>query len=434
MLEDGRITSTEAAQLLQSVEMGGAVPAGHSTPPPTPPPAPSSYTAPPPSPSPAPTGYTPPPPPRASAYDDPTRSNAPGGHHRAASGGSLDDLGRKFESFAKDMEPKLKSFTATVAEKITQGADMLSKAFAADPHPPAPHHGGHTSHHHGTQQSAHRPAPAPAPRPITAPGGMQERNIEMAVAAGFNELALSGINGELRIKGYNGDKITARITYKAKRPNAEIDLMKLGNKYQLNYETDDFERVSIDAYVPERAFGVIKIDGINAQVDLAGLSANDLRASNANGNLRLSNIAATNLTAENSAGRFVVSNVSAEFAKLENINGTIEADEIDIANLSLTNYNGPLSLLMSNFARHNEYIWNIETGNAKLNMNLPTLPNLGYHIKAHAAMGEIRLGLTGMQFLINDPTLVEARSTNFDASAKRVKMTVETSNAPLIIN
>jgi hypothetical protein len=49
-------------------------------------------------------------------------------------------------------------------------------------------------------------------------------------------------------------------------------------------------------------------------------------------------------------------------------------------------------------------------------------------------MGQIRLGLTGLQFLINDPTLAEARTTTFDSCAKRVKMTVETSNAPLVIN
>ncbi|MCL2604433.1 MAG: DUF4097 domain-containing protein [Defluviitaleaceae bacterium] len=256
----------------------------------------------------------------------------------------------------------------------------------------------------------------------------------MGVAPGFNELALSGINGDLRIKGYNGDKITARITYKAKRAGAEIDLIKLGNKYQLNYDSEDFERVLIDAYVPERAFNVIKVDGTNTHMDISSLSASDLRVSNANGNLRLTNISATNITAESSAGRFIVSNITADSAAFENVTGTVEADELDIAKLALTNYNGPLSLLMSTFARHSDYLWSIETGNAKLNMNLPTLPDLGYHIKAHAAMGEIRLGLTGLQFLINDPTLAEARSTHFDHAAKKVKMTVETSNAPLVIN
>jgi len=416
MLEDGKITSSEAAQLLQSVDAPGGSPL---------PPLGASALTPP----------LPPPPTRPGApapHDsrDPRSNNSSGAHRpapRGAGASGLDDLGRRFESFAKDMEPKITKFTEVVAEKITQGADMLSKAFAADDTRGMPSERPTPAH---TAQRSH----APAPRPAAPVGGLTEKNIEIPVGAGFNELALSGINGELRIKGYNGDKITARIAYKAKRANAEIDLMKLGNKYQLNYESDDFERVTIDAYVPERAFSVIKIDGVNTQTDISSLSTTDLRVSNANGNLRLSGIAATNISAENSSGRFIASNIAAEGATFENVNGSVETDELDIAKLSLTNYNGPLSLLMSTFTRHSDYLWSIETGNAKLNMNLPTLPNLGYHIKAHAAMGEIKLGLTGLQFLINDATLAEARSTSFDTAAKRVKMTVETSNAPLIIN
>ncbi|MCL2202924.1 MAG: DUF4097 domain-containing protein [Defluviitaleaceae bacterium] len=408
MLEDGRITSTEAAQLLQSVDMpGGGQHSGHHAPPaPHTPPAPHAPPPPPPAHRPAPAPYDP-------------RSNSPGGRPAPRAGSGMDDLGRRFESFAKDLEPKVSKFAEVVAEKITAGADMLSKAFTADP----PAHTAQRSH-----------APPPVPRPAPSPSGLTEKNIEMGVAAGFNELALSGINGDLRIKGYNGDKITASIAYRAKRAGAEIELMKLGNKYQLNYEPDDFERVVIDAYVPERAFSVIKLDGINTHMDISSLSASDLRITNANGNLRLSNVAATNITAESSAGRFIVSNISAQSAAFENVNGSVEADELDISKLSLTNYNGPLSLLMSTFAQHSDYLWSIETGNAKLNMNLPTLPDLAYHIKAHAAMGEIRLGLTGLQFMINDSTLAEARSTHFDHAAKRVKMTVETSNAPLVIN
>ncbi|MCL2499121.1 MAG: DUF4097 domain-containing protein [Defluviitaleaceae bacterium] len=414
MLEDGKITATEASRLLQSVDAGISPSAPHPLPPP-PPRIPSA--------------------PYDSRDRDP-RQNSPSGTRPAPRAGStLDDLGKRFESFAKDMEPKLQKFTEVVAEKITAGADMLSKAFTGDPHPPShSHHGTSGGYHTHTSQQTHTSRPASAPPSVTAPGGMTERNIEIGVAPGFNELALSGINGDLRIKGYNGDKITARISYRAKRAGAEIDLMKLGNKYQLKYEPEDFERVVIDAYVPERAFSVIKLDGVNTHMDISSLSANDLRVSNANGNLRLSGISATNITAESSAGRFIVSNIVADSASFENVTGTVEADELDIAKLALTNYNGPLSLLMSTFARHSDYLWSIETGNAKLNINLPTLPDLGYHIKAHAAMGEIRLGLTGLQFLINDPTLAEARSTHFDHAPKKVKMAVETSNAPLVIN
>jgi len=422
MLESGQINATEASNLLKAVEN----PDGGASTPHSPPPTPSASSPPP---------HTPPPRAPHSSHagygNNGPRHGSPSGHSgsHGTSGfeASIDDLGRKFESFARDMAPKVQKFTETMADKIMGAADKMSGAFAESSHDHAPH-----SQAPAPSQS-HRPAP---PRPSApSPSGMTERSIEMLVeTGGYNELSLSGLNGEVRIKGYNGDKITAKLTYRAKSPHAPIEMMKLGNKYFLKYEADDFQGVSIDAYVPERAFGVIKIDGINCQIDCSSLAAGDMRIVNANGNTRLSALAATNLTAESSNGNFVISNTNADNATIENLNGTLETHELDIANLKLTNYNGPLSIIMSGFNRHAEYLWNVETGNAKLSMNLPTMPDLGYHIKAHAAMSEIKLGLTGLQFLINEPSLVEARSVHFDSAAKRVKLAVETSNAPLVIN
>ena len=447
MLETGKISTEEASRLLSSVDTG--VPAPYTPPqpsatpsqpysppqssapqPPPPPYTPSRPSTPPytsaaPSPYPSqPTTqsqpqphaapshpYTPPAPSRPHTT---TQGNNQGGHHghHGTEYNVMDDIGRKFEEWG----PKIRKATATVAEKIVGGVDRLSKSIS-EYSPPPP-----------TSGSYH-------PRPSAVPAsGLTEKNIEMLVEPGFSELNLSGQNGDVRIKGYNSDKITARVSYKAKRAGAHIDLMKLGNKYFLKYEPDDFESVMIDAYVPERAFSVIRLDGVNANMDCSTMAAGEVAISNANGNLRIANISATNLKAESSNGRFIASSIVAESATLENVNGVMETDEIDVAKLKLNNYNGPLSLLMSNFVQHAEYLWNVETGNAKLNMNLPTLPDLGYHIKAHAAMSEIRLGLTGLQFLIHEPSLVEARSVQFDKASRKVKMTVETSNGPLMIN
>jgi len=335
----------------------------------------------------------------------------------------MDDLGRKFESFARDVGPKVQKFAAATVNAIVGVTDKVSDAFTP------PEHSGSASH-----DQPYR-APAAKPTRTGSATGVTVVNIEKLVeAGGHNELSITGQNGEIRIKGYNGDKITARLSYRAMRPGAAIELVKLGGKYFLNYEAEDFNQVSIDAYVPERAFGVIKVDGLNCTVDCSSLAAGDMRIVNANGSVSLAGLSANNLTAENSNGRFAVSNIIAENATLENMNGQVECTELDIANLKLTNYNSPVSVIMSGFNRHTDYLWNVETGNAKLTMNLPTMPNLGYHIKAHAAMSEIRLGLTGLQFLINEPSLVEARSVSFDHAGKKLKLAAETSNAPLWIS
>ena len=397
MLESGKINAAEAARLLSSVET-----------PPVPPPAPP---------------IPPVPPPRPVSYDANRGNNSPGpipAPLAPPSGRSIEDIaadiGKKAVVFAKDMEPKIQKITETVASKIVGGAERLSRNIS-DAAAPSP------------QMSGPRPAPRTA-----APGGVVEKNIEMVLADGYNELNLASMNGELRIKGYNGDKITAKLSYKARRANAAIELMKLGGKYYLNYEQDDFEMVSIDAYVPERSFRAVRLENLNGSIDVASIAANDINISNSNGNTKLTGIAAGTLKAESGNGRMALSGIAADKADIENVNGLVEAEETDVAIMRLTNFNGPLSLWVSDFTRYTQYDWTVETGNAKLGMNLPAAPDLGYHIKARAAMGEIRLGLTGLQYLANDPAMAEARSVQFDSAAKQIRLTVETSNGPLTVN
>jgi len=367
MIENGQLTAAEAVPLLQAMEAGGAKP----------------------TPEPVKTG----------------RSNTGNSTDGGAQSG-LDDLGQKFESFAREVAPKVEKFAGAVAAQIAGAAEKVSDVFAS---PEAPR----------TSQTAPPPAHRPAsaqPKPAAKPGGIVTAQIEMAVDLSVPcELNLSAMNGDIRVKGYNGDKITAHISSVAKKAGATIELVKLGGKYFLKYEPEEFSMVAIDAFVPERAFGMVRISGTNGRLDIASLSAGEVNFTNANGVLSAKNI-------------------SAKKATIENINAPIDAAEIDVSQLAITNYNSPLALSISAFSQYADYDWSIETGNAKLNISLPTAPNLGYHVKAHAAMGEIMLGLTGLQYLINEPSLVEAQSVNFGAAAKKVKISVETSNASLAIN
>jgi len=406
MLQEGKITADEAARLLSSVETPD-----NQSPPPT------AGTVPP-KPAAAPRSAAPPSPraeaPRSPATDGPisndsSRPAAP----RPAGGVDFDEIGRKFAAFAKDLEPKIQKATEIVAEKTVTLADKLSKSFDS-PTPPR------TSE--------------PAARPTATPGGGTERHIELVIADGYNELNLSGLNGNINIKGYNGDKISATIRYKANRSSAAIDLMKLGGKYYLNYEEDEFQFVAIDAYVPAHKFKVINISGINGNMDLSGLSCDHLQISNSNGQTVLLDLAADSLKSESGNGRLTIGNITASTAIIEHFNGAVEAGEIEAEKLSLTNFNGSLSMSASAFERFDEYLWNVETSNAKLTFNVPTLPDLGYHIKAHAALGNIRVGLTGLEFLINEPGLIEARTASYDSCRKKVRLALETSNAPLTVN
>ena len=256
----------------------------------------------------------------------------------------------------------------------------------------------------------------------------------MFVTPGYNEFNISGLNGDVLIHGYNGDKISAAVFCKPKRLNAALSLMRLGNKYFLNYDDEDFDKVSVDAYIPESMFNIVTINTINGILDVSTLSADNISLNNSNGQTKLQSISAEFLKTECNNGRLNVNAVKAKNARIENFNGAIDALDLDCANLRLTSVNGGIVVNMSRFMAFPEYMWDIESSNGKMTLNLPTYPDLGYHVKAHASLGHIRIGLTNLNYLFNSASLIEAKSINYNGCSKKVKLALESSNATLQIN
>jgi len=380
MLQDGKLTANEAARLLAALEPAQEKPAAAPTT--TPCPAPNAPV--------------------------PNRPYAPD----KKTGGDFNDFARKAGAFAKGMEPKIQKLTEVVAEttvglanKISQGIAALEEGAARAPQPTTP------------QQTAPRPTPAPrptVPRPTAPPArptvyqktaapapivNVPETTVELpveALTAAHNTLSLAGLNADVRIKGYNGDKISARIHTKPKRPGAKAEFIVLGTKYTLHYEADDFHSVGIDAYVPAHLFHTLRISNLGGALDIANLQCPVLA--------------------------------------IENTNGPLNATDLDAAVLSLANCNGPITLQQPAFTRYDDYQWQVETSNAKLTLHVPAQMELGYHINAHTVFGEIHLGLSGLEYLANAPGAAEARSAHFETSTKKVRLSLETSNAPLMVN
>jgi len=383
MLEEGKITAEEASRLLES---------GASSPAQTPKPA-----------------------------STPKGSYIPGSQTPPKSTEStVDSMGRKIDAFVKEMEPKIKKATKVVVEKTAGAAESISKSLSS----------------HGSRPSAPIASPqvpkAP-PKPTGSTSGIEEM-VEIFVTEKNGELNLTGLNGQVLVKGYNGDKISAKIFTVAKRQGAKAVLAVLGNKYYLSYDENDFERVCIDAFVPEAMFSNIKVSTINGDISLSTITTSGVQTECINGSMEIVGVKAETMTAEANNGTLTIKETTANTAQIENFNGNISVNKIDIANLKANTFNGAIDMQIAAFANHDNYKWNIETGNGKLTVILPTYATLGYHIKAHAALDTVKLGLTSMNYIRNEKSFAEAKSANYDSSLKKVELDLATSNAPLIIN
>ncbi|MDR1001305.1 MAG: DUF4097 family beta strand repeat-containing protein [Clostridiales bacterium] len=334
------------------------------------------------------------------------------------------DIGRKFEAFARDVEPRLQNLSERIVEGTVNLADRISRGLESSS-AAAPSHGS---------QPRTAPTGGPySPRSTTSTGDFV-RAYEMQVAEGFNELTLRAHNGIVLIHGYNGDKISATVTYKPKHPSAHIELTRLGNRYFLDYEQEDFRSVGIDAYIPESMFNLITLETNNGAMDISTITADTINIANNNGPIKLKSTCAHALAVDNTNGGMSIDYVRAENAKIDNCNGTITTLDADCANLSMSNVNGAISVNVSQFAAYNNYLWDMETSNSKITLNLPTSPGVGYHAKARTSLGSVRMGLTNMNYITNAKSVTEAKTIGFDECGVKVKLALETSNGAININ
>ena len=72
--------------------------------------------------------------------------------------------------------------------------------------------------------------------------------------------------------------------------------------------------------------------------------------------------------------------------------------------------------------------------NGKISIKVPEKSYIGYDIKGQTVGDNVKLGVKKLDFAINSDTYVEGRSINYDETLKKVKISLETTNAPLIIN
>lgn len=351
-----------------------------------------------------------------SGYSAKYNNNRGKSNNSSSSDGFAENLGRKFDTFTRDLEPKLQKFTEKVAERTVGVVDMISKSI--------------------TQDFSSRPRERhPMPDSSVTGRGKFERTLELKVSPGDNELIISGLKAPILLTGYNGDKLSATLLCIPKRNDARIEFTVLGGKYFLDYNEDDFEKVGIDAFIPENMFKNVNISNYGGDLTLSTLTADIINIQTSNAKTEILNIHARDLTAECESGKDMrIENVYCKNAQFNNYNGSIYASYFDIENLKMTSFDGTFNISVSEFKDYSNYYWSLETSNQRLSILLPSLSYAGYYIKAKASLGDVRVGLAGMDYITKSQSYAEVKSQRFDTLPTKVRMSLETSNAALVVN
>lgn len=316
------------------------------------------------------------------------------------------DLGKKVEILSKDLEPKLRMAAKTLLDKTASFADKLSKSLSDS-------------------------------NTFSFFIGGKEKTLELHAGSRCNtELRLNAKNGMIYIKGYNGDKITAKINYVPKDSSHDVELVELGNAFYLNYDEIYFNKVAIEAFVPEKLFTKLYLETNNDKILVDGFKSETMNIYNSKGSIELKNITAEKLDVETNNAKIILKNITGKSVKAETSNGTIEAKQCDVEKIDLTTSEAEIILDAESkeLRESNFYQWNVETSNAAVKINTQKDPRVGYDLKANTSLNGVQINIGNMNYKVNEKNYVKGITNNYSIAHNKVSLNIETSNAPIIIS
>lgn len=350
---------------------------------------------------------------------------------KAASGWAT-DLGRKIEVVAKDLEPKIQKLAGVVIEKSVGIADAATKSVQQ-------------ARERGAEREKFKASAPPRPEQRT-PGGVysggagggsttESKTFELDVSPDLpNEITLKSPKGSINIKGYNGDKATLNVSYRRSVAGRDIEFLKLGCVYQLNYDADAYDNINLDVFIPFGMFKRLTLETEGGDVLIDNVDSAEININTVKCHVSVKNVKTGVLKIDNLNGAVLLSGLSGDELTVENANGTIDASNTDFRNMRLETTAEPVSVISQGFYKHNNYNWLVRTSNARMKASLPVSTDLGYEIKAYTSLSDVSNGLSGLNYTRNDRNCIEGKTEGYETKAKKVKIELDTSNAPLNIN
>jgi DUF4097 and DUF4098 domain-containing protein YvlB len=270
--------------------------------------------------------------------------------------------------------------------------------------------------------------------PSASPDILKTITIEEIVLSNNKKLILNGLNGNINVKGYNGDKISLSLKIKTNLPNPSIQLNLYDDTYSLFYMESQFDEVSIDAYVPESLLSSIDILNKNGAIEISDLDTKNLDLKNINGTIRANRIKCDSIIGKTTKEPIELCKIISNYGVFENFNSLCHAELLDISNLKISTSNAKINVESFLYTNYNSYNLSLLTDNGPILLKTSTTQDIGYYLKGKSILGKINFNLPGLQTLKNDGSFYEAKSINFEDKNTKVELKLETTNDSITLN
>lgn len=262
-----------------------------------------------------------------------------------------------------------------------------------------------------------------------------EKNFEAAIQDGM-DLDLEAINGQIFIKKHQENKIVIKSRIRSSLGNAETALKysDTGNAVSLKIDKTGNISVSLEVYIPAVRFNKIRLESLNGRIYVEDALSSEFESITKNASIDLMGISSDKIAVNTRNAKISLTYVTGNDISINTNNSLIEIKNIKAGNLQAVTTNGRIYVenVQSRDGVSEEFI-SLKTTNGDIKANMNDMDSKAYKVKAQTTNGSVNLLIPEMIYhnagrQANRGSFVEAESSGFDTNPQKVNIYAETVN------
>lgn len=254
------------------------------------------------------------------------------------------------------------------------------------------------------------------------------------------ELNIEAINGHILVKKHMENKVIIRTTVKSPADNADeiLDFSREENKVTLKCNKIGNISISHEIFLPSVKVKNISLVTKNGKVYVEDSISENFEAVTSNSNVDLMGVNGDKINVSNKNGRINFGYIIGKDINIDAVNSVIEIRQIKTTNINASTRNG--RIFIENVHNHNDdpnINMNLKTSSADIKVNMNDMEKRGYKIKAQTTHAEINLLIPEMTYRNISKQMssnfVEADSDGYDDYINKVNIVAETTNGNIEI-
>lgn len=249
------------------------------------------------------------------------------------------------------------------------------------------------------------------------------------------EIEIEGLNGHILVKKHMDSSIKIRTVIKSPQDNADeiLNFLHNDNLVSVSYNKIGNISVSHEIFLPVTKFKKISLTTKNGKIYVEDALAKDFKAVTSSSNIDLMGVTSEKLNVLNKNGKVQFGYIIGKDINIDSDNSIIDVKHIKTEDISVTTKNG--RILVENIHHYEDSSiidMSLNTVNSGIKVNMNDMDERGYKVKAHTTNGEINLLIPNMTYKNVSKQMknnfVEAESNGYEGFNKKVNITAETKN------